>query len=62
MQILHKMILNSLLTIAGIYHVATTLNGRMQNDVKILGANYATLTKTQGSCSVFRIYFWVYGF
>lgn len=34
-------------------HVATTLNGRMQNDVKILGANYATLTKTQEGLAVF---------
>ena len=34
-------------------HVATTLNGRKQDMVKILGANYGSITKTQEGLAVF---------
>ena len=34
-------------------HVATTLNGRLQNNMKILGANYGRVTKTQEGLAVF---------
>ena len=34
-------------------HVATTLNGRAQSDMKILGANYGAVTKTQEGLAVF---------
>tara|TARA_B100000686_G_scaffold355334_1_gene472834 strand:+ start:1042 stop:2292 length:1251 start_codon:yes stop_codon:yes gene_type:complete len=34
-------------------HVATTLNGRRQHQMKILGANYGTVTKTQEGLAVF---------
>lgn len=34
-------------------HVATTLNGRAQDKMKILGANYGAITKTQEGLAVF---------
>ena len=34
-------------------HVATTLNGRAQKDMKILGSNYGSITKTQEGLAVF---------
>ena len=34
-------------------HVATTLNGRHQKDMKILGGNYGSVTKTQEGLAVF---------
>jgi len=34
-------------------HVATTLNGRSQHQMKILGANYGAVTKTQEGLAVF---------
>ena len=34
-------------------HVATTLNGRLQKDLKILGAKYGSITKTQEGLAVF---------
>ena len=34
-------------------HVATTLNGRLQNNMKILGGNYGAVTKTQEGLAVF---------
>lgn len=34
-------------------HVATTLNGRLQNSMKILGGNYGAVTKTQEGLAVF---------
>ena len=34
-------------------HVATTLNGRAQRQMKILGANYGAVTKTQEGLAVF---------
>ena len=34
-------------------HVATTINGRKQNKMKILGSNYGAITKTQEGLAVF---------
>ena len=34
-------------------HVATTLNGRAQKDMKVLGSNYGSITKTQEGLAVF---------
>ena len=34
-------------------HVATTLNGRLQNNMKILGSNYGRVTRTQEGLAVF---------
>ena len=34
-------------------HVATTLNGRRQSNMKILGGNYGAVTKTQEGLAVF---------
>ena len=34
-------------------HVATTLNGRAQKNMKILGSNYGSITKTQEGLAVF---------
>ena len=34
-------------------HVATTINGRQQNKMKILGSNYGAVTKTQEGLAVF---------
>ena len=34
-------------------HVATTINGRKQNKMKILGSNYGAVTKTQEGLAVF---------
>ena len=34
-------------------HVATTLNGRAQSKMKILGSNYGSITKTQEGLAVF---------
>ena len=34
-------------------HVATTLNGRLQENIKILGAKYGAITKTQEGLAVF---------
>ena len=34
-------------------HVATTLNGRNQHKMKILGGNYGSITKTQEGLAVF---------
>ena len=34
-------------------HVATTLNGRGQEKMKILGSNYGSITKTQEGLAVF---------
>tara|TARA_B100000073_G_scaffold166298_1_gene137671 strand:- start:5696 stop:6940 length:1245 start_codon:yes stop_codon:yes gene_type:complete len=36
-----------------IIHVATTLNGKLQKNMKILGANYGRVTKTQEGLAVF---------
>ena len=34
-------------------HVATSLNGRAQDKIKLLGANYGAVTKTQEGLAVF---------
>ena len=34
-------------------HVATTINGRAQGSMRILGANYGAVTKTQEGLAVF---------
>ena len=48
----HKDI-NQLINHEALVHVATTLNGRMQKGMPVLGANYGSLTKTQEGLAVF---------
>ena len=45
--------INQLLNHEAYIHVATTINGRKQNNMKILGANYGSVTKTQEGLAVF---------
>ena len=45
--------INQLLNHEAYIHVATTINGRKQYNMKILGANYGSVTKTQEGLAVF---------
>ena len=45
--------INQLLNHEAYIHVATTINGRKQRNMKILGANYGSVTKTQEGLAVF---------
>ena len=45
--------INQLLNHEAYIHVATTINGRKQKNMKILGANYGSVTKTQEGLAVF---------
>ena len=45
--------INQLINHEALVHVATTLNGRMQNSMPVLGANYGSITKTQEGLAVF---------
>ena len=45
--------INQLINHEALLHVATTLNGRMQKSMPVLGANYGSLTKTQEGLAVF---------
>ena len=44
---------DQLLNHEALVHVATSLNGRNQNSMKILGGNYGAITKTQEGLAVF---------
>ncbi len=44
---------NQLINHEALVHVATTINGRMQNSMPVLGANYGSITKTQEGLAVF---------
>jgi len=44
---------DQLLNHEALVHVATSLNGRNQNTMKILGGNYGAITKTQEGLAVF---------
>ena len=45
--------IDQLINHEALVHVATTLNGRAQQNMKILGANYGGVTKTQEGLAVF---------
>ncbi len=45
--------INQLINHEALVHVATTLNGRMQKSMPVLGANYGSITKTQEGLAVF---------
>ncbi len=45
--------INQLINHEALVHVATTLNGRLQKNMPVLGSNYGSVTKTQEGLAVF---------